>query len=204
MYVMLAGCGFAPTASQAIDAHDAEPIDAPDAHVIDGPPDAAVFDPALCPVGYAQNGVTASPMSRYRLIDTTAVFAVQNADCNDDHPGWTHLVAIDTPTEGQQIRDNMTTSTFYVGAVQMRNETQVATAWFLFTGPPVPAATWQGSEPNDNNGSENNEQNLAAADSSSSGNLNDVAGTFMYRAVCECDGIAIPSTIATAIQDNTP
>ena len=74
---------------------------------------------------------------------------------------------------------------------------------FLVTGGAMPA-TWQGGQPNDNGGGEDNEQNFAAADNGGDGRLNDVSGGFGYRAVCECDGNAIPANIAMAIQQSAP
>ena len=219
VFVVLAGgCGFSPLAPAGAEDDQQPPLDdASSQHdgsigldarvdvdaqvVLDG--SVADFDPAMCPVGYAVNNVTVEPSSRYRLIPTGRTLKAHDADCNDDHPGWTHLVTLESNTEGQQIRDHMTNSIFYVGAVQLRNQVQTTANWFLVTGDPMPA-TWQIGQPNDNGGGENNAQNFAAADSGSDGRLNDVSGSYGYAAVCECDGKPVPAAIATAIADSAP
>jgi Lectin C-type domain len=215
--VLVWGCGFSPLATMgAEDDQQPPPLDdASSQHdgsiVMDARADAQVFldapvaefDPALCPAGYAVNNVTVEPSSRYRLIAAGRTLKVHDADCDDDHPGWTHLVTLESNTEGQQIRDHMTNKTFYVGAVQLRNQAQTNASWFLVTGDPMPA-TWQTGQPNDNGGSENNEQNFAAADSANDGRLNDVSGSYSYYAVCECDGKPVPAEMANAIADSAP
>lgn len=163
----------------------------------------SAFDPALCPSGYDNNGIDASPQSRYRLISATAPVATQNADCNDDYPGWTHLVVLDSSTEGQQLRDNLTSSPFYVGAVQDRNQSRTYRGWHQFTGGSVPMI-WQNFQPNDGDNFENNRENFAAADSSFNGHLNDVRGDSNLQAICECDGNPIPADIAATIAANAP
>jgi hypothetical protein len=213
-FVLVAGCGFSPLDKPVVE-DDQQPLDDASTHdgttVMDAMVDAKVFldaplvafDPAMCPAGYAVNNITVEPNSRYRLIANGATLKTHDADCNDDHPGWTHLVTLETNTEGQQIRDNLTNNIFYVGAVQLRNQAASNAGWFLVTGAAMPA-TWQTGQPNDNGGGENNEQNFAAADSGQDGRLNDVSGGFNYSAVCECDGLPVPAEMAKAISDSAP
>jgi hypothetical protein len=166
--------------------------------------EAAVFDPTQCPAGYANGGITASPESRYRFIDATDPFAIHYADCNDDLVGWTHLVVLETVQEAQQIRATITSTTYYAGAVQERSASGANVGWLELTGRSVQLQLWQTDQPNDNNsGGEQNEQNLAAADDGS-GLLNDVSGSSSYRAVCECDGHAVPKPIDDLVTSNLP
>jgi hypothetical protein len=205
--VLASACGFTPN-SASVDAHsdhpDAHqnPIDAPP-HVT--PPDAKVFldattptfDPAMCPTGYSNNSVTASPNSRYRVINQGADFGTHYAACSNDHPGWTHLVVLDTTMEATQIHAALAGNSYYVGAVQPADQATTGTGWLQLTGEAVPSNLWQASQPNDNgDNNENNEQNLTAADDSS-GLMNDVSGSFQYLGVCECDGKPIaPAALA--------
>jgi hypothetical protein len=197
-FILCAGCSFTLPAEKSID--DGKPADAP----ADGPADApidAAFDPAQCPAGYANNGITAAPDSRYRLIDTDAAFATHHVDCNDDKVGWTHLVVLDTVQEAQQIRAIITTRTYYAGVVQPRSSGQPGAGWLLFNGVAMSTGLWQTQpsiQPNDTDGNEDNEQNFAAADDNT-GLLNDVSGTASYRGVCECDGHPIPTAVTDAI-----
>jgi len=194
--ILCAGCSFTLPAEKSID--DGKPADGPTDGPADAPIDAA-FDPAQCPSGYANNGITAAPNSRYRLIDTDAPFSTHHVDCNDDAVGLTHLVVLDTVQEAQQIRAIITTRTYYAGVVQPMSSGQPGAGWLLFNGVGISTGLWQSGQPNDNNsGSENNEQNFAAADDGS-GLLNDVSGTTSYRGVCECDGHPIPQSVSDAI-----
>jgi hypothetical protein len=207
--VLASACGFTPN-SASVDAHTSSH---PDAHEpIDGGPhvtpmDAKVFldamtppafDPTMCPMGYSNNTVTASPNSRYRVINQAADFTTNFTACMNDHPGWTHLVVLDTVMEATQIHAALGGNPYYVGAVQPQDQATVGTGWLQLTGEAVPTDLWQPSQPNDNGGdnSENNEQNLTAADDSS-GLMNDVSGSFQYLGVCECDGKPIaPAALA--------
>jgi hypothetical protein len=210
----LAACGFTPNqapadashdpdASHLIDArefHDAHVFD--DAHVFMDAMTPPVFDPTLCPSDYSNNSITSSPNTRYRIIPDMHGFVAQNADCNDDHPGWTHLFVIDSITEAQQIKSHLG-QPYYVGAVQPRDSSGAAIGWLAFTGAAVDPSFWQGGQPNDNDFTpfENNDQNFAAADDTT-GLLNDVSGSFQYQAVCECDGLPVSTAAAQAIAGN--
>jgi hypothetical protein len=207
--VLASACGFTPN-SASVDAHTShpdghEPIDAPTQVT---PPDAKVFldattppafDPTMCPTGYSNNTVTASPNSRYRVINQGAGFTTHYTTCMNDHPGWTHLVVLDTMMEAMQIHAALSGNSYYVGAVQPPDQATVGTGWLQLTGEAVPTDLWQESQPNDNgDNNENNEQNLTAVDDSS-GLMNDVSGSFQYLGVCECDGKPIAPAAQAAI-----
>lgn len=206
--VFLAGCGFQVRAEVI----DAAPSDADrDSALIDAAPDAmidAMVDaPAdapnlVCPVEYTVT-VTGS-MSKYRISSTNGTFAQHHASCNDDLAGATHLAVFDSVGELDQITSLLTQvpqpsgGRFYVGAVQMMNQTTTGAGWLHFTGGAVPAMLWQGGQPDDNGDSEtDHDQQLAALDSGE--RMNDVSGGFSYGAVCECDGKMIDPTVATHI-----
>jgi len=204
--VLASACGFTPN-SASVDAHSDHP-DAhqnPDAAPHVTPPDAfvfldattPVFDPAMCPMGYTNNTVTASPNSRYRIITQSAGFSTQYTACRDDHPGWTHLVVLDTTMEATQIHASLAGNSYYVGAVQPPDQATTGTGWLQLTGEAVPTDVWESGQPNDNgDGVENNEQNLTAVDDSSA-LMNDVAGGYQFLGVCECDGKPIaPAALA--------
>ena len=160
---LVAGCGFTPSQS-ASDAHASgsngqlgpDAAVAVDAHAFhDGhafmdaaPPDP--FDPTMCPVDYSNNTITASPNTRYKILTDMATLTTQSNECNGDHPGWTHLVVLDTVREAQQIHSHMGGNFYYVGAVQPPNQATAGTGWLQLTGAAVPSDLWQVSQPNDN------------------------------------------------------
>jgi hypothetical protein len=207
---VLAGCGFSPQAGSSVDAraqvHDDAPLQGVDAHVVQAP-DAKVwldatasapFDVTACPAEYTNTTISASPNSRYKLVTTLRKLADQLPLCDVDHPGWTHLFVPDTLLEAQQITSHMS-SIFYVGVVQPKDQATVTANWVLYTGETVPSVLWSAGQPNDNaDGVENNEQNFAAIETTS-GTLNDVDSSYLFAAVCECDGKAIPANVAAMI-----
>jgi len=198
--LMCAGCSFDLPATRATDGN---PIDNGGTPTEAGM-EAAVFNPAQCPSGYSNDGITASPDSRYRFIDLTDPFATHYNDCNDDMVGWTHLVVLETAQEAQQIRAIITSTTYYAGVVQERSASAANAGWLELTGRSLQTPLWQTDQPNDNNsGGEQNEQNLAAADDGS-GLLNDVSGSSNYRGICECDGHAVPKPIDDLVKANLP
>jgi len=207
--MFVSACGFSPSAV-GVDADHHPMTDAPahtqldahvtsvDAFVFQDAPSQLPFDPAMCPTGYTNNTVTAAPNSRYRVVGTAAKFSAQNTICNGDHPGWTHLVVLDTIQEATEIHAALAGNAYYVGAVQPPNQDMPATGWLQFTGASVPPDLWQPGQPNDNGDAENNEQNVGAADDSS-GLINDVSGLYSYLAVCECDGNSLAPAVITAL-----
>jgi hypothetical protein len=204
------GCGFAPsqTASDAPasgsdagsgdagvirDAHDFM-----DAHVFMDAPAVTPFDPTQCPTDYTNNTITASPNTRYKILGDMATLKTQSDECNADHPGWTHLVVLDTVLEAQQIHSHMGGNFYYVGAVQPAGQATPGAGWLQLNGDAVPPELWQVGQPNDNGNTEDNEQNFTAVDDST-GLMNDVNGIFQYQAVCECDGQAISAAALAAL-----
>jgi hypothetical protein len=193
------GTGDGPTEGPMIDAAmiDAAMIDAAmiDA-AIDAPPIDAAFDPATCPAGYTTT-IAAAPQSRYRWITVDRAWLAQHQDCADDLPGATHLAVLDTVAEAQQIAAAAGGATSYqVGAAQAPAQATVLAGWYELTGEPVPAATWQSGQPNDNNGTENGEQNRGSVNASAGPLLQDIDSVFATRAVCECDGKPIAPAVA--------
>src|SRR5664279_2806618 len=133
LIVFASACGFSPN-SASVDAHTAhpdghqDPIDAPrhvtplDAKVFLDAVTPPAFDPAMCPTGYSNNSVTASPNSRYRVINQGADFTTHYTACMNDHPGWTHLVVLDTTMEATEIHAALAGNSYYVGAVQPKDQ----------------------------------------------------------------------------------
>jgi len=207
--IALAGCGFSPNpgTSDAASGHssgsDAGTVmDAREFHdakvFMDGPT-VTPFDPANCPSDYSNNTITASPNSRYKIVTDMTTVKSHSDECNADHPGWTHLIVLDTVQEAQQIHSHMGGNFYYVGAVQPANQAAPDAGWLQLTGAAVPSTLWQQFQPNDNGGSsETNAQNFAAVDDST-GLMNDVNGTYQYQAVCECDGQAISAAALSAL-----
>ena len=207
--LLVAGCGFqvagsggdaSPVADTGAERGSNDPpVDAAIDAMADAMIDALVFTPAMCPASYTLTTGSA-PLSRYRVITTAASFQTQHADCNDDHAGWTHLVAFDAQAEAGAV-GGMTSGFYYIGLVQAPNQTAVAAGWYRFTGGAM-ASGWSqtGSfaQPEDaQDYVENGQEQLAVADSS--GMAYDVAGLASYAAVCECDGHAIDPTVAAMI-----
>ncbi len=210
LLIAMAGCGFTPgQQAAAIDSRNSaidgpgELVDArPDAHVsadaklfLDGPSTAS-FDVAMCPSSYTAQLPATAAVSRYRVAPMGMVGAVEGA-CEADHPGWTHLLVPDVANEGYQMYHALNQPvTFWVGAVQPRNQAHQDDGWVYLSGAPVPTAAWSALQPNDDNdGVEDNEQNFAVIDSGG-GTLNDSQPTYQFYGICECDGIPIPATVA--------
>lgn len=206
--VLASACGFTPNSASGdartdppdgphpIDGSHVTPIDAFEFHDAMSQP---AFDPTMCPSGYTNNTVSASPNSRYRVITTFAYYSTQYASCRDDHPGWTHLVVLDSVMEAMQVHAAIGGNSYYVGAVQPADQATPATGWIQLTGEPVPPDVWEQGQPNDNgDDDENNEQNLTAVDDSSA-LMNDVAGGYQFLGVCECDGKPIAPAALAAI-----
>ena len=169
-----------------------------DATIADAaPPDAVQFSPEMCPVGYGDT-IASVPGSRYRRNNNNVPFAMHHADCNDDAPGWTHLMVPDTLAESMTAAGWNPGRIKYVGVVQAPAQLALDAGWFRFSGEPN-VIEWDtfGNEPNDNDGVENGENQLAAI--LSQGDLFDVGGATDYSAICECDGRGIDPTVAAYI-----
>ena len=185
---LLAGCSFSGPGGEevAIDAApgaDTPPIDAPS---IDAPP----ID---CPSDYeAVTGLT----SRYRLT-AKGDYQQRHDDCKDDLAGRTHLVVIDTPQEGTQLRSSYNQN-WWAGAVQQPDQLLPGASWFQITGAPLPAGLWALGQPNDISGLENNDQNVGLR---RAGGLEDEPGTGNEAGLCECDGLPVDDTVEGYIPD---
>ena len=114
-----------------------------DAHVFMDAPAVTPFDPAQCPMDYTNNTISASPNTRYKILTDMATLKMQSDECNADHPGWTHLVVLDTVLEAQQIHSHMGGNFYYVGAVQPRGTGDARRGWLQLTGAAVPPELWQ-------------------------------------------------------------
>ncbi|CAN5507557.1 hypothetical protein BH11MYX1_BH11MYX1_06530 [soil metagenome] len=210
-YLMLsatAACGFAPQAS-SVDARE-QPLDASsdDAHGDGPPPDGqkvfldappALFELSMCPTSYTASLSSTMTVSRYRVTQSGTATTLE-ALCEADHPGWTHLIVLDVANEGYQMAHAIEPSVaFWAGAVQPKAQATPSTGWVWFSGDAIAATAWSSQQPNDNNdGVENNEQNFAYVDSFG-GTMNDSAATYSFSGICECDGVAVPATVAAMI-----
>ena len=196
--VFVAGCSFsgsgAPDGTTSVD-DAAGGDDAPPP--ADAPIDARRFSVDLCPASYDRT-IPGHDGSRYRWLTSFETFATHHADCNDDLPGWTHIVVIDDAVEADGIGEVNTTDYMFVGAVQAPSQGGVDQGWFLFTGAP-PTTGWSpvnGGQPDDGGDHfESNEENLAMV--ASTGNMHDATGSNPHPSACECDGRPIDPTIAT-------
>jgi hypothetical protein len=203
----LAGCGYthgtvpdSPSDSGPIDGDGGD--EGSDAS--DGGGDTSDALTALCPIGYD----VAIGTSRYRIINTNAVFRVQHDACRTDTPGTPHLVALDSVAEMNALmpillmqNPQADLGSYFVGGVQMTNQATPAAGWLLITGEPLPAGLWDipSAQPDDQGGAagEDNYQNIAALHSADT--LHDHIGSTPSGAVCECDGKAIDPTAAALI-----
>src|SRR5262245_46551162 len=153
------------TPMHASDASIADPDGPADSVVAptDPPPDAAV-SPSNCPATYSIT--VGGSTSRYRIITTATSLQAQFNDCKDDLPGATHLVAYQTGIEANNVANAVQGSSvrLYIGAVQLPSQNNVATSWFAITGEALPTNVWDTDEPNDIDGAENGEEQIACPD----------------------------------------
>jgi hypothetical protein len=202
-----AGCrqifGITDTDTASSDGAEADgPVATGDAESLDAAPDAPVdavpFSPDLCPADYDRT-IGSMPASRYRRINSNRPFAVHHADCSDDAPGWTHLIALDTAEESQSAASWNPQAFKYVGVVQAPAQPAVDAGWYRFTGEPntVPWSQALGQPDDDGDDVEDGEESLGVIQGF--GNLADVGGTMAYYAICECDGRPIDPAVAAMI-----
>lgn len=131
--------------------------------------------------------------STYRVITSAATFWAHHADCNDDNPGSTHLVALETATEGDAVIAIAGGVSFYAGAVQSAGQADPTDGWRWFTGGPMMFG-WAANEGSDGaDDVEDGEEQLFMV--APTRHAIDVTGTAPARAVCECDGRAISGSI---------
>jgi hypothetical protein len=200
----LAGCGFkAEPAAQSIDAPAAGLGNDTGSATVDAP---SGFSLASCPATYT--AITGAP-SRYRVIMAGAKIADQITACNADLAGATHLVVVSSADELTAIVAYFKTlaagmvhnDTFWVGAVQLRDQPQPNVGWLGFDDNPVVVGLWKTGEPNDNGGGENNDENFAALKRDDTG-ISDTGSGNTEGALCECDGVAIGPQAMAAITAN--
>jgi hypothetical protein len=183
----LAACSFGSPA--AVDGMPGPPAEA----------GAPAFDPATdCPGTYTILLASTALTSRYRVITTTAQFWPHNTACNNDRPGVTHAAVLGAMTELLELEahvDALPLDRFYLGGVQDPQATAPSQGWLWFDGTPLLQTAWytQGSEPNDDGGIENQEQQLLILDTSQM-YLQDAVGATAYGIICECDGTPVAAT----------
>ena len=188
--VLLVACNYQPT---------------PAAVVADAPTMPDAFSPGTqCPVTYTLQ--LSGESSRYRMIEAGARFGEHSDDCNNDLVGATHLVAIDTLAEVDQLElaitaaGSITNNKAWIGGVQPRDQVQPIAGWLSVTGGPLLSA-WDDNEPNDTGGNEDNGENHAGIERSRAGVVDFPTGD-AQGAVCECDGKPIDPAAAAAIAAN--
>jgi hypothetical protein len=156
---LVAACGFhgRPGETAPPDAIDAAPIDAA----------------PLC-ISYVPLGT-----SKYRFVAAPSTpWAAAEADCADDEPGATHLVAIADDTEREVVGD-VALSDAWVGL----DDLAVNNTWQWIIGGVQPATRppWKGGEP-----SGGPQDNCAMLDNSAELDAKNCGEAHAY--VCECDG----------------
>jgi hypothetical protein len=201
LMIALAGCGFrSPGGGTA--AGDA----AGDDTAIDAAVDATAFDPGTCPPSYDVK-LPSFPQAKYRIITSDAVLRSQHTQCTV--AGKSHLIALETAAELAelavvlgQVASPPTNGWYYVGAVQKPEQDAPGAEWSWLIGGAVLPALWgiyqMAQQPNDDDGSEDDTENLAVIDRGQF-KLLDVRGTSGYGAVCECDGMSIVPEIEREI-----
>ena len=195
--ILIAGCGFHSPPGTTTD---------PDAG-----PDTDNPGSGQCPASY---DVTKLPgPSHYRLIVDGHRAWEQSDDCNDDLPGSTRLVVIETRKEFDDISAYIKTGlgtamdSVWIGAVQLPTAATVDTDWLGFDGAPL-FDGWGGSEPNDNNTSNpdeaNHEEQFVRMTRTNPPYFIDDSGPKMFGAICECDGKPIAATVPALINGYRP
>jgi hypothetical protein len=190
--ILIAGCGFHSPPGTATASDAAPGTDNPGS--------------GQCPASYNVSATKLPGPSRYRLIIDGHRAWEQSDDCNDDLPGSTHLVVIETKIEfddiSAYIRPGLGTAgdSVWIGAVQLPIAAAVGADWLGFDGNPL-FNGWGGSEPNDNNDNNelNHDEQFVRMTRTQPPYFIDDGGQKNYGAICECDGKPIAATVATAI-----
>jgi hypothetical protein len=163
------------------------------------------FDYALCPASY---NVQLPGPSRYRLLPAGHPAWEQSDTCNQDLPGATHLVVLETLPELLSVSafvDNPVTITaanaVWIGGVQLRSAVLPGDGWLSFDGTSLIDA-WKPGEPNDGTVEDHGEQFVFLERGQRY--LADKPGTTSSGALCECDGKPVAATAAAAITANRP
>jgi hypothetical protein len=212
--VMLSGCGFQLSLSDAPVADDAA-VDA----VVDGDVDAAPIDAApidapllVCPASYTVT-ITATT-SRYRFRKSGGRPGPSAGDCANDGTG-THIVSLDSLQEIQQLHaaavasggwaieqiDHPNDTLIWVGGVQLPNQSNPGANWITVTGATLPPS-WGAGEPNDfalTNNTEDGEEQLLVFYLERQ-YLADIIDEFDFGVICECDGLEPAATFTAAFE----
>lgn len=210
LLTLVAGCNFAHGVGGASNgdaagggAGDGQ-MSIPDAAVVadamatpvDAPPG---FDPGMCPSTYTLT--IPSSASRYR-VRSSDVWWNHEQNCEGDTSGKSHLVVLDSDAEAGQLRQTVSGS-FFVGAVQSRNQTLPASGWSWLTGGAVGAGVWELAQPDDADGLESNRENLAIDSGGGTGGLRDFdtvsSSSLQAQGLCECDGKPASPSVASQI-----
>jgi hypothetical protein len=143
----------------------------------------------LCPASYTIE-LEPTPMSRYRIIDTQGSHPIQRAACAQDGD-LAQLVSLETPEELATVKTLLDTDVgtgIHIGLTQDPDQTDVAAGWKWFSGGSPDPSFWLPDEPNDADGVENGDQQIAIAGYPAPiGLLNDRSTAFVLPALCECD-----------------
>jgi len=199
LLVSLGGCDVLLGLEQPLRG-DAQVGDGPRADVMRDMAIDAPFDPSMCPADYSIT-LASTPQSRYRLIATSATISVQHADCKDDRAGATHLIATQTQNEAIDLGNAVGSSPVrvWVGFAQLLTATTPTADWYMLTGEMVPAAVWDGAEPEDNGGGENGAEQVAFVEPVTH-KIRDDNPTKTYYAMCECDGRPVVPNLEAIVQ----
>jgi hypothetical protein len=172
-------------------------------------PDAAV-DAAIdsfagsCPSSY--NASLPGP-TKYRLILGGSVAWAHSDDCDDDLPGATHLVVLETMVELGAVSvlvdttDGIANNRIWIGGVQERTAVMPADNWLGFDGAPL-LNGWATGEPNDDTVEDGGEQFVQLERSRRY--FADIEGPNLGGALCECDGKSVAPNARAAITSNRP
>ncbi len=166
-------------------------------------PDTAAIPDASDVVGCPSTYTIVGQASRYRVISEGRKAWEHSDDCNDDLPGATHLVALDTNEEVAAIQTvvqdsgNLNDNKAWIGGVQLRMQVADGIGWLSVTGGPMITTAWAGNEPDDGGGNED----FVAYERNRTGlidfNSNDTQG-----GICECDGKPFDAAAGAAIDAN--
>ena len=152
-------------------------------------------DEPECPATYQP--VPSGPLAaRYRVGSETDYTAAR-LECEVDgsaDPGSTYLVALDSRDETAALDAYLqalapgSPTRFWVGAEQEPGRMTPELGWRLLDGGLLPLGLWAGSEPDDEDGSEDNDENVAELNPfAATGYLQDNQPFAAGRAaLCEC------------------
>jgi hypothetical protein len=204
-WLLVAACSYQPVRQDGDVVADSAPVGIDAEVVADADPPVDAFVPARdCPSGY--DVVIAGQTSRYRVITTGRRSWEHGDDCIDDELGHTHLVAIDDQAELDGIEalvdatGNLASNKAWIGGVQLRGQATPADGWLAVTGGPL-LAIFNPGEPNDNGGTEDNQENFVGLERGRQG-LVDFPNNDNLGAICECDGKPVHPQAAAAVEAN--